>query len=162
MFHEYFVPLSYLLLLSYHDTTAFNQAAKPPCRVAWRISYQAILVAMALLSLTAYEAAFASTIEYVPKAARRPWQKWARHCIDTWRDKRAWEAALKAHPELEAQSAVAYSSEIGLTGKERAVNFDTDSGTIGIDNRCSGCISHDIRDFVGGVRDSGEIGRAHV
>jgi len=31
-------------------------------------------------------------------------------------------------------------------------NFDTDSQLIGVDNRCSACISHDIKDFEGPVR----------
>jgi len=30
-----------------------------------------------------------------------------------------------------------------------SMNFDTDSGEVGIDNRCSACMSHDINDFVG-------------
>jgi len=36
------------------------------------------------------------------------------------------------------------------TGAHRPerVCFDTDSRSIGIDNRCSACISHDIADFV--------------
>ena len=35
--------------------------------------------------------------------------------------------------------------------------FDTDSGTVGIDNRASGCFSHVIDDFVGPVRDCKRI-----
>ena len=34
---------------------------------------------------------------------------------------------------------------------ENMIKFDTDSTKIGIDNRCSGCISHDINDFDGPV-----------
>ena len=33
----------------------------------------------------------------------------------------------------------------------RTVLFDSDAKQIGIDNRCSACISHDINDFVGPV-----------
>ena len=33
--------------------------------------------------------------------------------------------------------------------------FDTDSKPIGVDNRCSACISHDITDFIGPLKDSG-------
>ena len=32
--------------------------------------------------------------------------------------------------------------------------FDTDSNAIGIDNRCSACLSHDINDFVGPVTNT--------
>lgn len=32
--------------------------------------------------------------------------------------------------------------------RENEVVFDTDSSPIGIDNRCTGCISHRIEDFV--------------
>ena len=33
----------------------------------------------------------------------------------------------------------------------RTVLFDSDAKAIGIDNRCSACISHDLNDFVGPV-----------
>ena len=32
--------------------------------------------------------------------------------------------------------------------------FDTDSEMVGIDNRCSACISHDIKDFIGPLKES--------
>ena len=35
--------------------------------------------------------------------------------------------------------------------KEHKDYFDTDSKSIGIDNRCSTCILHDLNDFVGEV-----------
>ena len=31
--------------------------------------------------------------------------------------------------------------------------WDTDSGIIGIDNRCSGCMSHEAADFTGDLKD---------
>ena len=40
---------------------------------------------------------------------------------------------------------------------ERRTQFDTDSETIGIDNRCSGCISHVREDFVGELRPSDRV-----
>ena len=33
------------------------------------------------------------------------------------------------------------------------VAFDTDSSALGIDNRCSACISHKIGDFIGPLTD---------
>jgi hypothetical protein len=41
------------------------------------------------------------------------------------------------------------------TGKHvNMTNFDTDLETIGIDNRCTACISHKIEDFIGPLRES--------
>ena len=39
-----------------------------------------------------------------------------------------------------------------IARKERQVRFDCDAVTVGIDNRCSGCISHKATDFVGRLR----------
>ena len=39
----------------------------------------------------------------------------------------------------------------------RTVLFDSDAKQIGIDNRCSACISHDINDFVGTAVKSNRI-----
>jgi len=39
----------------------------------------------------------------------------------------------------------------------RTVLFDSDAKAIGIDNRCSACISHDINDFVGPVLKSNKV-----
>lgn len=36
----------------------------------------------------------------------------------------------------------------------RMATFDTDSSSIGVDNRCSGCISHRIEDFEGPLADT--------
>jgi hypothetical protein len=46
-----------------------------------------------------------------------------------------------------------------MQAKENLINenrtvFDTDSGKIGVDNRCSGCISHQVDDFIGPIHDS--------
>ena len=40
---------------------------------------------------------------------------------------------------------------------ERKVYFDTDSEWVGVDNRCSGCISHVRSDFVGELRESNRV-----
>ena len=37
--------------------------------------------------------------------------------------------------------------------RTNSVQFDTDSAPVGIDNRCTGCISHVPEDFVGDLRD---------
>ena len=54
---------------------------------------------------------------------------------------------------------LAYSTIIGNSAKvnqlsyDNTLSFDTDSAPVGIDNRCSGCISHQIDDFEGEVVD---------
>ena len=40
---------------------------------------------------------------------------------------------------------------------ERHARFDTDSGPLGIDNRCSACISHVAEDFEGPLRDTNRM-----
>ena len=40
------------------------------------------------------------------------------------------------------------------TTQERIVRFDTDAKPIGVDNRCSACISPYIKDFIGPLEDT--------
>ena len=35
------------------------------------------------------------------------------------------------------------------TASQNHASFDTDSSPVGVDNRCSGCISHKVTDFIG-------------
>ena len=44
--------------------------------------------------------------------------------------------------------------EVKANKRTNVVRFDTDSAPVGIDNRCTGCISHIAEDFVGQLRDS--------
>ena len=41
-----------------------------------------------------------------------------------------------------------------ITSQERIVKFDTDAKPIGVDNRCSACISPYIKDFIGPLEDT--------
>ena len=52
-----------------------------------------------------------------------------------------------------AMAAVAMSSQTGANG-ERTTLFDSDSAPVGIDNRCSACISHRTEDFIGTLTDT--------
>ena len=54
---------------------------------------------------------------------------------------------------LLALSTIAMASQTGARQQHR-VSFDTDSKPIGVDNRCSACISHDINDFIDPPRES--------
>ncbi|GFH52929.1 hypothetical protein CTEN210_09405 [Chaetoceros tenuissimus] len=55
---------------------------------------------------------------------------------------------------LLAMQAVAFSTSFKGT---RSTKFDTDSGDVGIDNRCSACISHKVDDFVGDLRETNRV-----
>lgn len=45
-------------------------------------------------------------------------------------------------------SAIAMDATTSIKGERRTV-FDTDSDTIGVDNRATACMSHEVGDFVG-------------
>ena len=53
-----------------------------------------------------------------------------------------------------AVEAVAMSSQ-GENNFDHQISFNTDSGNIGVDNQCTGCISHRIEDFEGPKVNSG-------
>jgi hypothetical protein len=55
---------------------------------------------------------------------------------------------------LLACSAVCHSTEACCTQSAEAGCFDTDSKPVGINNRCSAWISHDVTDFIGEIRPS--------
>ena len=46
--------------------------------------------------------------------------------------------------------------EVKAMKRSNIVRFDTDSAPVGIDNRCTGCISHVAQDFIGQLRESGK------
>jgi hypothetical protein len=54
-------------------------------------------------------------------------------------------------------SMVASSQSADGVHSEREVRFDTDSHLIGIDNRCSKCISPDPLDFIGKVENTNRM-----
>ena len=56
------------------------------------------------------------------------------------------------HRRLLSLSVVALAANAPI--KTNCVRFDTDSAPVGIDNRCTGCISHVPEDFIGDLRDS--------
>ena len=51
-------------------------------------------------------------------------------------------------------SAVAMQEE-GADSFEQQMTFDTNSSPIGVDNRCTGCLSHQNEDFEGPLIDTG-------
>ena len=55
---------------------------------------------------------------------------------------------------LIAASTLLAMSTNQVKATQSVAYFDTDSKPIGIDNRCTACISHDINDFVGKLHDS--------
>ena len=72
-----------------------------------------------------------------------------------WRSKLAYlRRQRRTTTRLAAMSAVAMSTSATASKYTNQVIFDTDSYPIGIDNRCSGCISHQASDFTGPLVDS--------
>ena len=43
------------------------------------------------------------------------------------------------------------------TAAQNHAIFDTDSAPVGVDNRCSGCISHKVTDFIGELVDCNRV-----
>ena len=61
---------------------------------------------------------------------------------------------------IEVKDAIAYNKyDIGL---EREQIFDTDSFSIGVDNKCSGWLSNKVKDFVGPLKDSHRVIKGFV
>ena len=58
-------------------------------------------------------------------------------------------------PAAIAMAAIAMpaTNAFGEPIRLNAIQFDTDSGRVGVDNRCSACISHKIGDFAGPIHD---------
>ena len=62
-------------------------------------------------------------------------------------------------PTPQSRKVIAMATLMAMSAKsvqthQQEAYFDTDSKPIGIDNRCTACISHDINDFVGKLHDS--------
>ena len=55
---------------------------------------------------------------------------------------------------MPALLVMATKSEYKIPREQKVVKLDTDSEPIGIDNRCSACISHKIEDFIGNPTES--------
>ena len=55
---------------------------------------------------------------------------------------------------LTIMPALAMQAKTSTSKSARLTSFDTDSYDIGIDNRCSRCISHQVEDFIGNLKDS--------
>ena len=59
-----------------------------------------------------------------------------------------------ATPPINCYPVMAMPTKTSTPRNDNVVKMDTDSSTIGIDNRCSLCISHVAEDFVGDRRES--------
>ena len=121
--------------------------------------------------------------DYVPKSKRFPLWKWTNP-MTTWLKRKvciiennimAWNTLRTQRQKLNRAinnarnmkipkrnyrmaamlcfAAVAMQANGSNTQERRAI-FDTDSEPIGVDNCCTGCISHRMEDFVGPLLDS--------
>jgi hypothetical protein len=89
--------------------------------------------------------------------SRRATRRKHEHCLRVARDHCSQRTSRKRSRRLLAllaYSAVCHSTEACYTQSTEAGYFDTDSRPVGIDNRCSACISHDVTDFIGDIRPS--------
>ena len=62
-----------------------------------------------------------------------------------------WTSKSRQEETTSQEYITAYTTTINDKFQRRHVKFDSDSKLIGIDNRCSACISPDIDDFIGKV-----------
>ena len=105
---------------------------------------------------------------YIPKAQRNPNLKrikgvfrQVQDCYNEAADRYNW-AIARADPDgtmspLQVLNAVCFSAERGERPGEREMIFDASSVEVGINNRCTGCISHARRDFVGELKPSDRV-----
>jgi hypothetical protein len=122
------------------------------------------------------------TPQYIPKSKRgKTWQCTAK--LKTWASNQAnkvadsiskWDTANQSRKKFETAKKIA--TKIGNRGQsnrnvaflafaaaamqangglhDNQMVFYTDSAPIGIDNRCTGCISHQTKDFKGPLQES--------
>ena len=99
------------------------------------------------------------TTEYIPKRKQSKVQLWMKRKVDQisksicsiltmYGNKHELEQYVK----ILTYSVMAMEAKANM--KTNSVRFDTDSVPVGIDNWCTGCISHVAEDFVGQLRDS--------
>ena len=110
------------------------------------------------------------TVYYVPKSQRnltsRAIRQMFRHGqqavhermdIYNWKKAELEDEGLQPSTLTVLSALLCHSAEQQIAGKEREAIFDTDSGLVGIDNRCTACISHDKDDFVGPLRETDRV-----
>ena len=92
-------------------------------------------------------------IDFNPKIRRRTNCK-MKGLWGIWSQNR--ERRNPKHGTITAAAVVAMSAghDRRISRKQRQINFDSDAESIGIDNRCSACLSHKIEDFIGTPRES--------
>ena len=82
---------------------------------------------------------------------------WRQNQVDFKRQRKrkynhVWRCQLTKIHGMESLFANSTTNSAGDEIHENCTRFDTDSGRVGIDNRASACISHDISDFVGSLK----------
>ena len=132
-----------------------------------RIAMKGKAIAMKLLWATMIciiiEVLVVEHISYIPKSQRNLTSKaikrafrHGQNVIFEQLDRYNWAKARSCEPDHStlAQSALCYEAKDYIARREREVHFDTDSTQVGIDNRCTGCISHVASDFIGELVES--------
>ncbi len=89
-----------------------------------------------------------------PSLDRRRYQllmKEGKKLQEKYKRRRIWSRSTTlAFWAMAMQAKAAYATQ-------PETHFDTDSGPLGIDNRCSGCISSFVEDFEGPLQESGRV-----
>ena len=119
-----------------------------------------LLASVTIQNLWTYE-----YIPYIPRSHRHRYLSLPRRlftatsdvtkeAIDTYRYARTRHRLYGTETDLFSLAVICLQSEVPMPNREHDALFDMDSAEIGIDNRCSGCISHVATDFVGQLHKS--------
>lgn len=124
--------------------------------------YHTVAVVITVLGIVLLSILECGHTYYVPKSCRPvTWSTTMRDLINITGDRHRFAQARATekgyHNYIQAYVVECFSTEEHAPSKEHTVDFDADAATIGIDNRCSGCISHEINDFVGPLRDTTRV-----
>ena len=141
------------------------------------IHIKVLIIMLFLYIINAFVFIFSNeTNEYVPKRKRvKVYQSLKRklnQCIKKIKEKidQIQIQLTSAHKNKNRKRKCKYKSkryvrimsygvmelEVKAIKRSNVVRFDTDSGPVGIYNRCTGCISHVAQDFIGQLRESGK------
>lgn len=116
-------------------------------------------------------ATFNTTIDKLGTFCERTIQKWTRTTHSTRKSKPQHYKTSSYKPKkcmketrrnmtflVQAALAMQATKATNITPRyENVLTCDTDSASIGVDNRCTACISHIIDDFEGPLTDSGRV-----
>ena len=144
------------------------------------LSWEAWLITLNVVAVTIHTTVFSAGCERYPPRRRRKSPGWWTHIwrlmevtasrtgdwilanVETNRSKRRRArmfltvGRVRQTTRIVAMTALAMQASATIS-TEREVTFDTDSEIVGIDNRCTACISHSLDDFEGTLVPSNRV-----